>query len=153
VLKLYKEECSGRFVEHLKDHLHVRFVVTKNAGDSNNGCTYLGSLGGMITIILFVFVVVMVAVAVVPVVVMEQHDLKNVNNCLNTNIYSYLETSGGQSANPYLNVVHFSTPVLIRNLWQLKTAVFLHWCLIHALRLLPKELIKQMLVSAYVNKL
>jgi hypothetical protein len=33
--------------------------------------------------------------------------LKNVNNCLNTNIYSYLETSGGQSSNLYLNVVHF----------------------------------------------
>ncbi len=32
---------------------------------------------------------------------MEQHTLKNVNNCLNTNIYSYLETSGGQST--YLN--------------------------------------------------
>jgi hypothetical protein len=29
------------------------------------------------------------------------------NNCLNTNIYSYLETSGGQSSNPYLNVLHF----------------------------------------------
>jgi hypothetical protein len=28
---------------------------------------------------------------------------KNVNNCLNTN----LETSGGQSSNLYLNVVHF----------------------------------------------
>jgi hypothetical protein len=38
---------------------------------------------------------------------MEQHALKNVNNCLNTNIYSYLETSGGQSSNPHLNVVHF----------------------------------------------
>jgi hypothetical protein len=38
---------------------------------------------------------------------MEQHTLKNVNNCLNANIYSYLETSGGQSSNPYLNVVHF----------------------------------------------
>jgi hypothetical protein len=33
---------------------------------------------------------------------MEQHALKNVNNCLNTNIYSYLETFGGQSSNPYL---------------------------------------------------
>ncbi len=31
---------------------------------------------------------------------MEQHALKNVNNCLNTNIYSNLETSGGQSFNP-----------------------------------------------------
>jgi hypothetical protein len=37
----------------------------------------------------------------------EQRTLKNVNNCLNTNIYSYLETSGGQSSDPYLNVIHF----------------------------------------------
>jgi hypothetical protein len=33
--------------------------------------------------------------------------LKNVNDCLNTNICSYLETCGGQSSNLYLNVVHF----------------------------------------------
>jgi len=38
---------------------------------------------------------------------MEQHTLKDVNNYLNTNIYSYLETSGGQSPNLYLNVVYF----------------------------------------------
>ncbi len=38
---------------------------------------------------------------------MEQRALKNVNNCLNTNIYSYLVTSGGQSSNLYINVVHF----------------------------------------------
>jgi hypothetical protein len=38
---------------------------------------------------------------------MEQRTLKNVNNGLNTNIYSYLETSGGHSYNLYLNVVHF----------------------------------------------
>jgi hypothetical protein len=31
---------------------------------------------------------------------MEQHALK-------TNIHSYLETSGGQSSNLYLNAVHF----------------------------------------------
>jgi hypothetical protein len=31
----------------------------------------------------------------------------NVNNCLNTTIYSYLETSGGQSCNLCLNVLHF----------------------------------------------
>ncbi len=37
---------------------------------------------------------------------MEQHVLKIVNNCLNSNIYSYLETSVGQSSNLYLNVVH-----------------------------------------------
>ncbi len=38
---------------------------------------------------------------------MEQHALKNVNNYLNTNMYSNLETSGGQSYNLYLNVVNF----------------------------------------------
>ncbi len=38
---------------------------------------------------------------------MEQYTLKNVNNYLNTNIYSYSETSGGQSYIVYLNVVHF----------------------------------------------
>ncbi len=38
---------------------------------------------------------------------MEQRALKNVNNCLNTNIYSYLETSGGESCYLYLNIVHY----------------------------------------------
>ncbi len=33
---------------------------------------------------------------------MEQHALKIVNICLNTIFYSYLDTSGGQSLNPYL---------------------------------------------------
>ena len=60
----------------------------------------------------------------------EQHTFKNINNCLNTNIYSYFETSVGQSSNPHLNVVHFINTRLIRNLRQHKAAVFLHWCLI-----------------------
>jgi len=64
------------------------------------------------------------------VVIMEQRALKIVSNCSNTNSYSYLETSGGKNSKLYLNFVLFSTPVLIRHLWQLKTAVFLHWCLI-----------------------
>jgi hypothetical protein len=38
---------------------------------------------------------------------MEQHALKNVNNSLKTNIYSYLGTSGGQSSNLYLKVAYF----------------------------------------------
>jgi hypothetical protein len=38
---------------------------------------------------------------------MDQCALKNTNNCLNTNVYSYLETPGGPSSNLYLNVVHF----------------------------------------------
>jgi len=38
---------------------------------------------------------------------MDQYALKDLNNCLNTNIYSYLETSGGKKYNLYLNVVLF----------------------------------------------
>ena len=38
---------------------------------------------------------------------LEHRALKNVNNNLNANIYSYLQTSGGQISNLYLNVVHF----------------------------------------------
>ncbi len=38
---------------------------------------------------------------------MEQSALKSVNNCLNTNIYSYLETFGGQSSYLYLNGANF----------------------------------------------
>jgi hypothetical protein len=55
---------------------------------------------------------------------------RNLNNCLITNIYSNFETSGGQSLNLYLSVFIYSTPVLIRYPWQLKTIVFQHWCLI-----------------------
>ncbi len=43
----------------------------------------------------------------VTVSTMVQHAFKNVKSCLNANIYSYLETSGGKSYNLYLNVVHF----------------------------------------------
>jgi len=71
---------------------------------------------------------------------MEQRTLKNVNNHLNINIYSYLETSGAQRSNIYFNIVHFLTPVLVRHLWQLKTVVFLHWCLI---RTVPLAVFKQ----------
>jgi hypothetical protein len=39
--------------------------------------------------------------------IMEQRIFKNVNNCLITKIFSYLETSGGESYNIHLNVVHF----------------------------------------------
>jgi len=38
---------------------------------------------------------------------MEQYALNNVDNCLNTYIYSHLNTSGGKSSNLHLNVVHF----------------------------------------------
>jgi hypothetical protein len=38
---------------------------------------------------------------------MEQRTLENVNNYLNTNINSYLETSGGQSRDLYVKVFDF----------------------------------------------
>jgi hypothetical protein len=63
----------------------------------------------------------------------EQHILTNVNNCLNTTIYSCLETSSGQSSSQYLNVVQFLNtsvnytfvapldncfPALVSNMWS-----------------------------------
>jgi hypothetical protein len=42
-----------------------------------------------------------------PILLMELRTFKNVNNCLNNNIYSNLETSVGQSSNLDLNIVHF----------------------------------------------
>jgi hypothetical protein len=50
---------------------------------------------------------------------------------------------GGQSSNTLLNVAPFLMPVLIRHLWQLKTVVFLHWCLIHAALLAPNVISTQ----------
>jgi hypothetical protein len=67
------------------------------------------------------------------IILVKQHTLKNVNSYWNTNISFYLETSGGQNSNLYINVFHFSTPVLIKHLWQLKAVVFLHRCLIRAI--------------------
>jgi hypothetical protein len=45
--------------------------------------------------------------ATVIITAMKQCTLKIVSNCLNANIYSFLETSGGQSSYLYFNVVHF----------------------------------------------
>jgi hypothetical protein len=37
---------------------------------------------------------------------MEQSTLKIVNNCLNTNIYSYLETSGASTIELFMAVIY-----------------------------------------------
>ncbi len=62
------------------------------------GCLFFGATTLNIT-----------TLGIMTLTVMEHNALKNVSNCLNTNIYSYsyLETSGGQSSNLHLNVVHF----------------------------------------------
>ncbi len=57
---------------------------------------------------------------------------RNVNQCFN-NIYSLLWTWSKLLS--IFKCFSFSTPVLIRHLWQLKRAVFLHRCLICALLL------------------
>ncbi len=44
---------------------------------------------------------------------MEQHASKIVSNYFNANIDSYLETSGGQSLNQYLNVIYFGNTSVI----------------------------------------
>ncbi len=51
---------------------------------------------------------------------MEQHTLKNVNNCWNTNIYPYLDTSGGQNPNLELNVVNFFNTSVLQLLYSAK---------------------------------
>ncbi len=43
----------------------------------------------------------------ITLVLMEQHAFKNVNNSLNTNVYSYSETSNCEICNLYLNIIHF----------------------------------------------
>jgi hypothetical protein len=60
---------------------------------------------------------------------MEQRALTNVNNCSNTNMYSYLEISDGKSCSLYLNVVHFFSTIANYTSVALKTIAFLHWCL------------------------
>jgi hypothetical protein len=69
----------------------------------------LATLGGATEVGTFLFVSYDLYGVTQPKVAkaMEQCALKIVSNCSNTNIYSYLDTSGGQSYNMYLNVVHF----------------------------------------------
>jgi hypothetical protein len=52
---------------------------------------------------------------------------KNVNNDLNTNIYSYLETSGGQISSLYSSFFQHQSQL---DIWISLRLVFLHWCLI-----------------------
>ncbi len=55
---------------------------------------------------------------------------------MNTKNYSYLETSGVQSSDLYLNSVHFFNNSVSWTSVQLKTVVFLHWCALLLLYLL-----------------
>jgi hypothetical protein len=57
---------------------------------------------------------------------------KHVNNCLNTNIHSYIVV---QVVILIKMLFMFSTLVLIRHPWHLTTVAFLHWCLICAVLL------------------
>jgi len=46
-----------------------------------------------------------------------------------------------------------SAPVLIRYLWQVKTVVTLHWCLIRALPLSPATITTELLESETAIKI
>ncbi len=59
----------------------------------------------------------------------EQRASKILKNCFNTNIYSYLETSGGQSLNQYLNVVYFFNTNVDYTSVAAQDSSFLHRCL------------------------
>jgi hypothetical protein len=64
-------------------------------------------IGIMLNVIILIAIMLIVMAPSKIQCIMEQGALKIVNNCLNTNIYSYLETSGGQRYCQYLCVVHF----------------------------------------------
>ncbi len=72
---------------------------------------------------------------------MEQSTLKNININLSTNIYSYLETSGGQSSDLYLKVAHFLTPVLdiCGSLRLLFSCIGVYYALFHWIMILNKS--------------
>ncbi len=48
-----------------------------------------------------------VILSVITLSVLAPHAIHEATSRVDTNIYSYLETSGGQSCNLYLNLVHF----------------------------------------------
>jgi hypothetical protein len=73
---------------------------------------------------------------------MEQHALKNVSNCLNTNIYSYLETSGCQNYNLYLNVVHFFNTSVNLTYVAAYNSVFMHRDVLRAVLLLNTNILR-----------
>jgi hypothetical protein len=83
--------------------------LLKKSKSHGNCCKICGKKSVKIAekIIFFYFIGTQLKCAVMKNLQMEQHTFKNVNNCLNTNIYSYLETSGGQSSKLYLSGVHF----------------------------------------------
>ena len=59
---------------------------------------------------------------------MEQYSLKNVNNFLNTNIYSYLETSGGQSSKSIFKCSSFFQHQCELDICGSLRLIFLQWC-------------------------
>jgi hypothetical protein len=59
----------------------------------------------MLSVVMLNVVMLNVVMLSVPPLTMEQNIF--INQCSNANIYFYSETSGGQSLNLYLNVVHF----------------------------------------------
>ncbi len=63
---------------------------------------------------------------------MEQRTLKNVNNCFNTDIYSYLVV---KILIIYLFFAYFFNTSVFIHFRQLKTVVFQHWCLIRSVLL------------------
>jgi hypothetical protein len=102
--KLSQGECKS--LSYLMDSAHWCSLSAKPSATAtrySHYCTCFGHLGRRNRYRI-------ISICVTPPKVakaMEQCPLKIISNCFNTNIYSYLETSGGQSYNVYLNVVHF----------------------------------------------
>jgi hypothetical protein len=81
------QQSLQRNIDETEEHLwhYLLFACT-----FANGASWLGKLTPSLMLLL-----------------VEQHALKNVNNCRNTNIYFYFKTSGCQNSNLYLHFVHF----------------------------------------------
>ncbi len=60
-----------------------------------------------------------------------------------------VQAAGGQSSNFFM-LFMFSTLELIRHLWQLKTVVFLHWCLICAVLLNPSCKVGNWIIGFFI---
>jgi len=66
---------------------------------------------------------------------MEQHTLKNVNICKNTKILLLISDIWWLKFKYIFNFHLFFDTRVFRHLWQPKTAVFLHRCLLHSVLL------------------
>jgi len=85
-------------------------------------------------------------------VLMEQHTFENLNNCLNT-LLLLRDIWWSKFESILFKCSFFSTRELLRNLWELKAAVFMHWCLLRGVPL-PRilGLCNKQITTLWINR-